>query len=144
MKMKVEGLRDLDRALNELKVTTARNVGRRTVRGALEPMAEAARGNVAKDRSGELRSSIGVTTSRPKGKGYRRQDKIEAHMGPGQQPQGIQEEFGNRNQSPRPFMRPAWDAGKEALLDAVKTGLASEIAEAAKRAARKAARKAGG
>lgn len=140
MKVKVEGLRDLDRALNELKVTTARNVGRRTVRGALEPMAEAARGNVAKDRSGELRGSICITTARPKGKGYKRQDKIEAHMGPGQQPQGIQEEFGNRNQSPRPFMRPAWDAGKEALLEAVKTGLAIEIAEAAKRAARKAAR----
>jgi HK97 gp10 family phage protein len=140
VRVKVQGLRELDRALQELKVSTARNVGRRTLRDALEPMAQAARQNVAQDRTGELRESIGVTTGRPRGRGYRRQDRIEAHMGPGQQPQGIQEEFGNRKQSPRPFMRPAWEAGKEQLLEDVKTNLATHIDKATKRAARKAAR----
>ncbi|WP_374390201.1 HK97-gp10 family putative phage morphogenesis protein [Brevundimonas sp.] len=141
-RVKVEGLRELDRALGDLKLSTARNVGRRTLKQALEPMAEAARQNVAKDRSGELRASIGVTSGRPKGRGYRRQDRIEAHMGPGQLPQAIQEEFGNRRQSPRPFMRPAWDAGKGLLLENVKTILSEEIAKAVQRAARKAARQA--
>lgn len=138
MKVKVQGLRELERSLLELKVSTARNVGRRTLRQALEPMAEAARQNVAQDRTGELRESIGVTTGRPKGKGYRRQDRIEAHMGPGQQPQAIQEEFGNRRQSPRPFMRPAWDAEKMGALEGVKTILGEEIGKAVQRAARKA------
>lgn len=138
MKVKVEGLRELERALSDLKVSTARNVGRRTLKQALEPMAEAARRNVAQDRTGELRQSIGVTTGRPKGRGYRRKDRIEAHMGPGQQPQGIQEEFGNRKQAPRPFMRAAWDAGKRGALEGVKSILRQEIDRAAKRAARKA------
>ena len=138
MKVRVQGLRELDQALAGLKLSTARNVGRRSLREALEPMAEAARQNVAQDRTGELRESIGITSGRPKGKGYRRVNRIEVHMGPGQQPQGIQEEFGNRKQTPRPFMRPAWDAEKEAALDAVKASLAAGIGVAAKRAARKA------
>lgn len=137
MKVKVQGFRELEKALGELKVSTARNVGRRTLRQALEPMAEVARQNVAQDRTGELRESIGITTGRPKGKGYRRQDRIEVHMGPGQQPQGIQEEFGNRRQPPRPFMRPAWDAEKQRALEGVKTILGEEIERAAQRAARK-------
>lgn len=144
VRVKVEGLRELDRALNELKVSTARNVGRRTLKQALEPMAEAARANVAHDRTGELRASIGVTSGRPRGRGYKRQDRIEAHMGPGQQPQGVQEEFGNRKQTPRPFMRPAWEAGKQQLLDDVKTILSEEIDKATARAARKAAKLKGG
>ncbi len=139
-RVKVEGLRELDQALKELKLSTARNVGRRTLKAALEPMAEAARQNVAKDRSGELRESIGVTSGRPKGRGYRRVNRIEVHMGPGRQPQAIQEEFGNRRQSPRPFMRPAWEAGKGQALESVKTILTEEIAKATQRAARKALR----
>ena len=61
-------------------------------------------------------------------------------MGPGRQPQAIQEEFGNRRQSPRPFMRPAWEAGKGQALESVKTILTEEIAKATQRAARKAMR----
>ena len=140
MKVKVEGLKELDKALRELKVTTARNIARRSLKTVLEPMAEAARAGVAKDRSGELRNSIGVTSGRPRGKRYRRENRIEVHMGPGQQPQGIQEEFGNRNQGPRPFMRPAWEQEKQGALDSVKGVLAEEIDKAAQRAARKAAR----
>lgn len=144
MKVKVQGLKDLEKALGELKVSTARNIGRRTLKQALEPMAEAARQGVAQDRTGELRESIGVTSGRPKGRGYRRQNRIEVHMGPGQQPQGIQEEFGNRKQTPRPFMRPAWDTEKDAALDSVKTILGEEIERAAQRAARKALKSKGG
>lgn len=144
VKVKIEGFRELDRALGELKVTTARNVARRSLKGALEPMAESARQNVAQDRTGELRGSIGITTGRPRSKGYRRQDRIEVHMGPGQQPQAIQEEFGNRKQSPRPFMRPAWEAGKQQALDGVKTILSEEIGKATARAARKLGKAKGG
>lgn len=140
MKVKIEGLRELDRALGELKVTTARNIGRRSLKQVLEPMAEKARQGVANDRTGELRASIGVTSGRPRGRGYKRQDRIEVHMGPGQQPQAIQEEFGNRRQGPRPFMRQAWEQGKDAALQSVAGILAEEIARAAQRAGRKAAR----
>ena len=74
-------------------------------------------------------------------------------MGPGGQgggkapPQGSLQEFGTKNHGPQPFMRPAWDAGKDQALDDVKTALGAEIEKAAQRAARKQARliaKAGG
>lgn len=140
MRVKVEGLKELDRALGELKVTTARNIARRSLKQVLEPMAEAARQGVAQDRTGALRASIGITSGRPKGRNYKRQDRIEVHMGPGQQPQGIQEEFGNRHQGPRPFMRPAWEKEKHGALDSLAGVLGEEIDKAAQRAARKAAR----
>jgi len=141
MRVKIAGLRDLDRAMSELKATTARNVARRSFKQVLEPMAEEARSGVAEDWSGELRASIGVSSAQPKGR-YKRLNKIEVHMGPGRQPQGIQEEFGNRRQSPRPFMGPAWDHGKEGALDATAKILAEEVQKSAQRAARKAARQA--
>ena len=70
----------------------------------------------------------------------------EAYMGPGGDgnakapPQGVQQEFGNKNHGPQPFMRPAWDAGKAELLDGIQDDLWAEIDKAAQRAARKTAR----
>ena len=55
-------------------------------------------------------------------------------------PQGIQQEFGNRNHGPQPFMRPAWDGGQDALLEGIKDDLWAEIERAAARQAKKAAR----
>lgn len=103
----------------------------------------------------DLKGSIRVAT---KLNGYaRRLQKssktfAEAYMGPGGDgnakapPQGVQQEFGNKNHSPQPFMRPAWDAGKAELLDGIQDDLWAEIDKAAQRAARKTARlaKAGG
>ena len=55
-------------------------------------------------------------------------------------PQGIWQEFGTVNQPPQPFMRPAWDGGKDALLDGIADDLWAEISKAAARQAKKAAR----
>ena len=135
--VKVEGLKDLEKALSELKVSTARNIARRGLKQALEPMAEAARRRVP-SLSGDLAESINVTTKNPKRN--RKQSQIEAHMGPGRHPQGPQTEFGNRNHGPQPFMRPAWEEEKHGALESLAGILGEEIDKAAKRAARKAAR----
>ncbi|MFC5390011.1 HK97-gp10 family putative phage morphogenesis protein [Brevundimonas bullata] len=135
--VKVEGLKDLEKALSELKVSTARNIARRGLKQALEPMAEAARRRVP-SMSGDLAESINVTTKNPKRN--RKQSQIEAHMGPGRHPQGPQTEFGNRNHGPQPFMRPAWEEEKHGALESLAGILGEEIDKAAKRAARKAAR----
>jgi HK97 gp10 family phage protein len=47
---------------------------------------------------------------------------------------------GRGNRAPQPFMRPAWDETKGAVLDGIKDALAAQIAKAAARAARRAAR----
>jgi HK97 gp10 family phage protein len=153
-RVRVEGLRDLDAALGQLGKATGRNVMRRAGRAALEPMAEAARRNApVEDR--DLVEAIAVST---RAAGYarrtgRKRNEVEVYMGPGGQgggkapPQGSLQEFGTKNHGPQPFMRPAWDAGKDQALDDVKTALGAEIEKAAQRAARKQARliaKAGG
>lgn len=154
VRARVEGLAELSAGLAELPKATSRNVMRRVGRAALEPMAETARQNAPVDNN-DLRESIAVST---KAAGHarrtgRKRNEVEVYMGPGGRggakapPQGVLQEFGTRNHGPQPFMRPAWDAGKDDLLQAVADGLAPEIEKAAQRIARKQARliaKAGG
>jgi HK97 gp10 family phage protein len=61
VKVKVEGLKELDAALGELTKATARNVLRRVLKRAGQPIADAARGKVPVD-TGKLRDSIIVGT----------------------------------------------------------------------------------
>ncbi|RZJ44973.1 MAG: HK97 gp10 family phage protein [Brevundimonas sp.] len=149
--VKVEGLKEIDAALAQFPKATGRNVMRRVAVKRLEPMAEDARRRapVLEQGGGDLRDSIAVST---KAAGYAKRinrgskSEVEAYMGPGgvggkkAPPQGTQQEFGNQNHGPQPFMRPAWDAGKHDLLGGIADDLWAEIDKAAKRAARKAAR----
>jgi HK97 gp10 family phage protein len=150
VKVKVEGLADLDRALSELPKATARNVLVRVGKAALEPMAETAR-TLAPKYHRDLADSIAVSTRLgryARWKGGRKQDFVEVYMGPGGRetggapPQGVQQEFGNVNHPPQPFMRPAWEGEKEGALEIVKNQLGDEIQAAAERAARRAAKRA--
>jgi HK97 gp10 family phage protein len=143
---RIEGLSDIDRALSELPKATSRNVMRRAGIKALEPMAEAAR-DAAPVNNQDLKDSIAVST---RAAGYarrrgRKQNEVEVYMGPagiGQAapPQGSLQEFGTSRHSPQPFMRPAWDGGKQDLADTVGGELWTEIEKAAARQARKQAR----
>lgn len=141
MKVKLQGFRDLDKALGELPKATARNVLRRTGIAALTPVAEDA-ANRAPEFRGDLMESVQASTKKPRK--HRRRDEVEVYMGPTNLPQAHLQEFGTRHHGPQPFMRPAWAAGKQQVLDDVKTALASEIDKAAQRIARKAARLAKG
>ncbi len=150
----IEGLREVDAALGELGKATGRNVLRRVAVARLEPMAEDARRHAsANNWSGDLADSIGVST---KLAGYakrlnkRSKSEVEVHMGPGGRggskapPQGSLQEFGTQHHDPQPSMRPAWDAGKDKLLDGIAEDLWSEIEKAAARQAKKAAKLARG
>jgi HK97 gp10 family phage protein len=146
--VKVEGLREVDAALGQLGKATGRNVMRRVALARLEPMAEEAR-RLAPVEDTELRDSIAVST---KLAGYARRlnkrskSEAEAHMGPAgtggtkAPPQGSLQEFGTKNHGPQPFIRPAWDGGKDALLEGIADDLWAEISKAAARKAKKAAR----
>lgn len=152
VKVSVEGLREVDAALGELGKATGRNVLRRVALARLEPMAEEAQ-RLAPDNpdtgGNDLKDSIAVST---KLAGYakrlnkRSKSEAEAHMGPAGKGgakaprQGSLQEFGTKNHGPQPFMRPAWDSGKDAMLDGIADDLWAAVKKAAARKARKAAR----
>jgi HK97 gp10 family phage protein len=135
--VRVEGLRELDRALGQLPKATAKNVLRRVALARLEPMAEEMRRRVPVD-AGDLKKGITVTTKNPRRN--RKKSTVEAHAGPGRHPQAHLREFGGDKNPPAPYVRPAWDGGKDELLNGVGADLWAEIQKAAQRAAKKAAR----
>jgi len=139
MTVKVEGLAQLDQALGQLKESTAKNVLRRTGRKALVPMDEEWRRR-APHLTGALEESGGVGSklTRSQRQEHERESFVEVFAGPGPNPQAIQQEFGNVNHPPQPFMRPAWDATKDDALRIVAETLGAEIAASAKRAAARA------
>lgn len=136
--VKVEGLRDLEKALADIvSRTTRKRVGQRALLQGAEAMAIRAR-QIAPELTGQLMTSIDETTRKPRR--HRRRAPVEAFVGAGQLPHAHLNEFGTREQAARPFIRPAWDATRMQVLDGIKDALASEIDKAAKRQARKAAR----
>lgn len=153
-RVRIDGLRELDRALAELPKSTGKNVLRRVLRKAGEPMAADMKAKAPDDPGtggNDLRSSIGVGTklSKRQAKLHRKMFKsdkaaVEMFVGAGAVPHAHLQEFGTAHHGPQPFARPAWDSGKGQVLETIKSDLGDEIAKAAKRLARKAARAAKG
>ena len=141
--MKVEGLKAVQTALRQLPDATAKNVMRRVLREAGKPIAETAR-QLAPFEDGDLRDSIAVSTklSKSQRKKHRKggKDDVEVFVGAGPHPQAHLQEFGTSNHPAQPFLRPAWDKHKRAVLDGIKEAMWTEIRKAADRLARKAAR----
>lgn len=148
--VKVDGLRDLERALEQLPKATGKNVLRRTLKKAAEPVADAMRAMAPNDPNtsgNDLESSIGVSTklSPRQRKAHRKMFKsdrasVEMFVGAGPVPQAHQQEFGNINHGPQAFGRPAWDANKMRVLASIKDDMGDEILKAAQRLAKKQAK----
>lgn len=142
MRVHVEGLRELERALAELPKATGKAVLRRVAKAALEPVDKDWRAR-APVKEGHLNTSGGVGTklTRRQAKLARKETKssIEMYAGPND-PAAIQDEFGNVHQAAQPFLRPAWDANKAGVLDHVAGELGNEIERAATRLAKKRAK----
>lgn len=148
--VKIEGLKDVQAALSELPKATGKNVLRRVLRKRAQPMAQAAAAN-APVEAGTLKASIGVGTklTRRQAAQHRKmfandRASVEIFVGAGGLPQAHLQEFGTSEHAPQPFLRPAFDAHKDAILDGVKDDLWSEIDKAAKRLAKKLAKQSAG
>jgi HK97 gp10 family phage protein len=147
--VRTEGFAELNRALEELgKIATQKASLRRSAVKALQPVADLAASLAPRDQ-GDLIASIGVGTKLTKRQAglHRRmfrndRSAVEVFAGAGGLAQATQSEFGNRDQSPQPFMRPAWDAEGMATLDRLATELWADIQRTAARQARRAARQA--
>lgn len=153
-RVRIDGLKELDRALGELPKATGKNVLRRVLRKRAEPIAEDMRAKAPDDprtSGNDLRGSIGVGTklSKRQAKLHRKMFKndkasVEMFVGAGPVPHAHLQEFGTSRHGPQAFARPAWDAGKGPLLEGLKDDLWQEIQKAAQRLARKTARQARG
>jgi hypothetical protein len=140
---KVEGLKELDKALTELPKATARNVLLRTLKEQGQPIANAGEA-YAPRLSGQLAESytVGTKLSRRQKKLHKKESHVEVFIGPTPHPKSVQTEFGNAHQAPHPHLRPAWDGNVMRVLDGIKNSLAEQIEKARARLARKAAREA--
>jgi HK97 gp10 family phage protein len=153
MKVRLEGFRELDRALSELPKATGKGVLRRIARGALEPMAADATAK-APVATGKLAFHVGISEKRTRRArsaparvfvdGKWRSDPatgIDMAMGP-VAGQGVLSyatwvEFGTADTTPEPYMRPAWDSGAARALDYIKDHLGAAIRKAAARVAKR-------
>lgn len=140
---KLEGLKELDRALSELPKATARNVLLRTLKEQGQPIADAGEANAPR-LSGKLADSytVGTKLSRRQKKQNKKESMIEVYIGPTPHPKSVQTEFGNAHQAAHPHLRPAWDGNVMKVLDGIKKSLADQIEKSRARLARKAAREA--
>ena len=154
MAIKIEGLKDLDKALSELKTYTARRVGKRAMAKALEPVAVSARQRAPRSKDGKhLADSIGVgqKLTKAQAKEQRRAQREGRHImlmyvGP-REPHSHLVEFGTVERfhksgksvgkmPPSPFMRPAWDENSQAVLKTLSVELRAELDRAIARAAK--------
>lgn len=144
-KTKVEGFRELDKALMQLSKAAGKGAVRRTLKKAGQPIADAGASAAPVGPTGNLKESYGVGTklTQRQAKMARRETKnhVEVYVGPND-PAAIQTEFGNEHQAAEPHLRPAWDGNKDQALEIVKVELAKEIDKSVARAAKRAARKA--
>lgn len=159
-KVKVEGLRELEKALADLPKATGKSAMRRVLKKRAQPVADAAR-SLAPHGVGHLEDSITVSTKRPVGQKSESQRAFAAagggaagraaakaagsspvliFIGPGRHPQASLQEFGTSHHGPQPYMRPAWDRTKDAVLDGIKDDLWAEVRKSAARLAKKRAK----
>jgi HK97 gp10 family phage protein len=159
------GFRELDKALAELPKATARNVLRRTLVKAGQPIADEA-SRLAPVDTGKLAGRIAVSpkiknkvgsaefaAAMRQGLGrdaavsalrQARRDAggqgsfAEMYVGPARGVLGYAHlvEFGTVRTAPQPFMRPAWDGKKREALDIIRRELGNEIIMAARRVGR--------
>ena len=146
MTVRLEGFAELDKALGELPKATAKNVLKRVLIKAAQPIEDSAV-QLAPRLTGKLADSIIIGTKLTRSQkespvltadGYRSASKnsVEIYVGTAL-PRGQFEEFGTMKNHPHPFMRPAWDGHKEESLAIVASLLGAEITKAAERYAKK-------
>ena len=149
LSISVEGLKELQRALNELEDKTSIKVLRKAGRKAMKPVLEDAKAGAGKD-SGGLVASLRITTKRKK-----RSDRdLFIDVGPTKSIgadsesrkktrqsallKALAQEYGNREdksgggQEARPFLRPALDRNSGVVIAIFKSELTKAIDKALK------------
>ena len=136
--MRVEGLKELERAMMSLEGSVNKGIARRVLLKRGEVFAKAYRVRVRTDEY-ELYESIGVGTqlTTRQRQLHQKQSDVEVFAGAGGLVQAITEEFGTEDQAAHPAARPAWEITKIPMVQGIADDLALEIDKVAKRARRR-------
>jgi HK97 gp10 family phage protein len=148
MKLSVDGFDEINKSLQDLSLTQAKGVVRRSLMVAAEPVADRARDlapiDMKRDDGKHLYESISASTKltpTQRRKHRKERNSVEAFVGVTEEaPHGHLQEFGTEHHAAQPFMRPAWDGKKMQVLDRLKTELWKNIARRVRLNAKKAAR----
>lgn len=149
--VRTTGFRELEAGLSQLaSKLTRKNVGRRALKTAAEPIAASARRHAPDDPATpdiDLESSIKVSSRQKSGRQTRHvkesPTEVVMFVGPTREgyPQAIMQEFGTRHHAAQPYMRPAWDEeGGDTAVRRIGKALGEEIPKAVGRQNRKLAR----
>lgn len=147
--MKVDGLRDIERALAQLAAGTAKGVVRRAMRKELKPVADTANALWPGSADDVIRVTSRVARSQPQPK--RDRATVNMFVGAANTPEAHLVEFGTGPRfqkngrftgsvSPQPFLQPAWDLHKGRVLKGLAARLWTEIEATMARNAKRAAR----
>lgn len=131
---KVEGLRELDRALADIPRAYAQNILRKAWATAAQPLLADIKAN-APVKTGALRDSIKVERMGGEGAG-----EVKMQVGVFGEFHGHFQEFGTVRQRARPFVRPALDRHAKAVVEAFRREVAASIERAKARIAARAAK----
>lgn len=135
---------NIEDALDEMTKPTRRNVVRRVLTNAGEPVADTA-SRLAPHRRGVLAFSIAVGTQLTRRHRGEKLSEVEAYIGPagggGALIYASFAEFGTEDTPAFAYMRGSWAAHQEGTLRMIIRGLQTEVRVAADRAARRAVRR---
>ena len=121
---KVEGLKELDKALKRLPLKARGQVMRKALSKAMEPVKQSAI-SLAPIRTGNLRQSIVKRTSIPKaGNNFTAEARVSVTTDGWY---GMFHEFGTVKMPAHPFMRPAIDNNSDAALTIFRRELKESI-----------------
>lgn len=158
VKVKVEGFRELDRALGDLTKAAARGAVRRAMKRSAEPILVAAEPNVPVDDGGlkeslSIASRLAPAVARSSRRLGDSKSSVQLFVGPSW-PEGAHGHLVEFGTGPRykkngayvgempaqPFLRPAWSAEMRPTLKRLAKYLGEEVQKSTERARRKAAR----
>ena len=142
VKVKVHGLKELDKALNALDLDLRTKAAREAGRNAMRPVLEAARQNVPVD-TGALKSGIKLSaTTAPsrlaKTKGKKVSMIASVYIsGKGRKFKGVAVEYGNSRRAATPFLRPAIRGREKTVFMLFRKHLKNSIIKQAKKQSRR-------
>lgn len=156
LKVKVEGLRDLDKALGQLSQRMGAKVLREALKAAAAPMAADAESRApsrpadaprTKREGGEeierppgtlkVLTGYGTKLTRRQRKPRAERDSAEVYVGTRDRA-GVLEEFGTADAPAQPFLTPAWEGGHGQALNTATEALRRNVDEATAKARKKA------
>ncbi|MCV3209606.1 HK97 gp10 family phage protein [Mesorhizobium sp. YC-39] len=140
--VKIEGLKELEAALGELSRATSKRIVGQVLMEVAEPLAADAAILAPDDPATggfDLHTTVRAGRKATRGAKHRKESPVEVLIGPRSRHAQLME-FGTKDVSAQPFMRPMWDGGKLWALAEIQKQLWARIEKAAARAARKAAR----